>query len=74
MYSLLGYNIEIIPVPRNKNYTANPGETEVASDYVKEFILSKTEIVPDENISTSSSSNNNNNNEDNNVVEEEEED
>lgn len=73
MYSLLskarslsGYNIEIIPVPRNKNYTANPGETEVASEYVKDFILSKTEVIPDENLSTSSSSssssNNNNNN------------
>ena len=73
MYSLLkkaqylsGYNVEIVPVPRNKNYTANPGETEVASDYVKEFILSKTEVIPDENISTSTSSNNNNNNDNNN--------
>ncbi len=66
MYSLLrkaqylsGYSVEIIPVPRNKNYTANPGETEVASEYVKNFILSKTEVIPDENMSTSSSTSNN---------------
>lgn len=71
MYSLLmkarylsGYSVEIVPVPRNKNYTANPGETEVASDYVKEFILSKTEVIPDENLSTGNSNNNNNNNDD----------
>ena len=67
MYSLLrkaqyltSYGVEIIPVPRNKNYTANPGETEVASDYVKNFILSKTEVIPDEEMSSSSSNNNNN--------------
>lgn len=63
MYSLLRKaqyisNVEIIPVPRNKNYTANPGETEVASDYVKDFILSKAAVIPDESL-------NNNNNEDN---------
>ncbi len=80
LYSLLskaralsGYNIEIIPVPRNKNYTANPGETEVASEYVKEFILSKTEIIPDENISSGSSSGNNNNNVDEDEEDEDEE-
>ena len=73
MYSLLrkaqylsGYSVEIIPVPRNKNYTANPGETEVASEYVKNFILSKTEVIPDENMSTSTSTNNNNNNDEDN--------
>ncbi len=71
MYSLLKKaqyigGVEIIPVPRNRNYTANPGETEVASDYVKEFILSKTAIIPDENIST----NTNDNNDENNNVEE----
>lgn len=57
MYSLLRKaqyisNVEIIPVPRNKNYTANPGETEVASTYVKEFILSKSAVIPDEQINT----------------------
>ncbi len=66
MYSLLRKaqyigNVEIIPVPRNKNYTANPGETEVASEYVKEFILSKAAVIPDEQISTQTNQNNNNN-------------
>lgn len=69
MYSLLRKaqyisNVEIIPVPRNKNYTANPGETEVASDYVKEFILSKAAVIPDENISTSTNQNDTNIDED----------
>ena len=66
MYSLLrkaqyltSNSVEIIPVPRNKDYTANPGETEVASDYVRDFILSKTDVVPDEQIYTNSSNNNN---------------
>lgn len=35
-------------VPRNKAYTANPGETKVASEYVKNFILSKSATIPDE--------------------------
>ena len=54
MYLLLmkaGYvsknDIEIMPVPRNASYSANPGETSVASDYIKNFILSKTEVIPD---------------------------
>ncbi len=71
MYSLLkkaeflgGYSVEIIPVPRNKSYTANPGETEVASEYVKNFILSKTEVIPDESVSSSSNNSSTNNNED----------
>ncbi len=71
MYSLLRkaqylsrYSVEIIPVPRNKNYTANPGETEVASEYVRDFILSKTEVIPDEEISSSSNSNNDTDEED----------
>lgn len=73
MYSLLRKaqyisGVEIIPVPRNRDYTANPGETQVASDYVKEFILSKTAIIPDENISTGTDDNNDTN-EDNNVEE-----
>lgn len=53
MYLLLmkagyvGGDIEIIPVLRNKAYSANPGETLVASDYIKNFILAKTAIIPD---------------------------
>lgn len=74
MYSLLRKaqyisNVEIIPVPRNKNYTANPGETEVASSYVREFILSKSAVIPDEQISTNNQINNEENNENNNTEE-----
>lgn len=38
----------LVPVPRNKNYTASPGETEVVSDYVRQYILSKSATIPDE--------------------------
>ena len=53
MYLLLmkaGYikgNVDIIPVPRNASYSANPGETSVASDYLKNFILSKSIQLPE---------------------------
>jgi len=43
---------KLIPVPRNRNYTAQPGETEVVSEYVKSFILSKSATIPDEDITT----------------------
>ena len=33
-----GANIEILPVPRNQEYTAQAGATKVSSDYIKEFI------------------------------------
>ena len=55
MYSLLmkaGYvtsgHISIIPVPRNASYSANPGDTQVSSDYIKEFILNQSVMLPDE--------------------------
>ena len=55
MYSLLmkaGYvtsgNIEIIPVPRNASYSANPGDTQVSSEYIQEFILNQSVMLPDE--------------------------
>ena len=71
MYSLLRKaqyisGVEIIPVPRNKSYTANPGETEVASGYVRSYIESKAAIIPDEQIGTSTNSNNSNSNNNNN--------
>ncbi len=44
-------SIEIIPVPRNATYTENPGETQVTSEEVKNFILSKSAYV-EENITT----------------------
>lgn len=42
--------IEIVPVPRNASYTANKGETRESSTYLKNFILSKSAIIPDETI------------------------
>lgn len=39
---------EIIPVPRNKTYSQNPGETLVSSEYIQDFILSKTVILPEQ--------------------------
>lgn len=34
-------SIEIIPVPRNKNYSDKPGETQITSEEIKAFINSK---------------------------------
>ena len=72
MYDLLmkaeyisGASIEIIPVPRNASYSADPGETIVSSDYIRAFILSKSATIP-QNTTTSTNNNNNNNNENNN--------
>ena len=39
---------EIIPVPRNASYSANPGATVVSSEYIQDFILSKTVILPEQ--------------------------
>ena len=44
----IGYGLEIIPVPRNASYSANPGETRESSEYIKNFILSKTVILPED--------------------------
>ncbi len=40
--------VEVVPVPRNAAYSANPGETLVKSSYLKEFILAKTTYVPED--------------------------
>lgn len=76
MYELLmkagyitGSSIEIVPVPRNASYSANPGETNVSSDYIRSFILSKSATIPQNVITTQNNTNNNNpenNNNDNN--------
>jgi len=65
MYSLLmkaGYvtsgNIEIIPVPRNASYSANPGETQVSSEYIREFILDQSVMIPDEETETPNNNDN----------------
>lgn len=75
MYLLLmkaGYisgGVDILPVPRNASYSANPGETSVASDYIRNFILSKTATIPD-NVVTSTTTPNTNNNVTNNTNDE----
>jgi hypothetical protein len=43
---ITGSSIEIVPVPRNASYSANPGETYVSSDTIKDFILSKSAVIP----------------------------
>lgn len=77
MYSLLVKAQQVgdlEPVPRNRNYTADPGETEVVSDYVVQYVLSKSVTIPDENTSSGSNSNtttnntNSNNNTNNNTT------
>lgn len=40
-------SIEILPVPRNASYSANPGETEIKSVYLQNFILNKTYPLPE---------------------------
>lgn len=72
MYELLmkaefisGNSIEILPVPRNASYSANPGETNVSSDYIRSFILAKSATIP-QNVTTSTNQNNNNNDTNNN--------
>lgn len=71
MYELLmkagyitGSSIEIIPVPRNKSYSSNPGETVVSSDYIRNFILSKSATIP-QNVTTTTPTPDNNNNDNN---------
>lgn len=77
MFSLLkkaqyisGSSVEIIPVPRNASYSANPGETLVSSGYIRDFILSKSVALPDDVTTTTpttdGNTNNNANNENNN--------
>lgn len=39
--------LELIPVPRNLSYTANPGDTEISNNYLKEYIISKSAPVRD---------------------------
>lgn len=69
MYDLLmkaGYisssSIEIIPVPRNASYSANPGDTVVSSDQIRDFILSKSATVAQNTTTTNQITGNTNNN------------
>ena len=44
-----GYlNGELIPVPRNKSYSENPSATVVSSEYIQDYILSQTIILPEQ--------------------------
>ncbi len=36
---------ELVPVPRNKSYSLNPGPTEIASAYLQNFILSQVAVT-----------------------------
>ncbi len=51
---------EIIPVPRNKSYSEKPGATIVSSEYLQDFILSKTVILPEQTDNSIENGNNNN--------------
>ena len=69
MFSLLkkaqyisGSSVEIIPVPRNASYSANPGETNVSSVYIRDFILSKAVALPDEGSTNNTITDDDNNN------------
>lgn len=44
----------IIPVPRNKSYSANPGATKVSSSYLESYVKAQAAIIPDSSTSTSS--------------------
>ncbi len=59
-------DIELVPVPGNKSYTSEVGETTVSSEYLKQMIINKTAIIPDENVSGAGSCSNTNNNNSNN--------
>ncbi len=60
---ITGSSIEITPVPRNASYSANPGETLITSEQIKNFINAKSiSAVQDQPISSDDNGNNNNNN------------
>jgi len=40
--------VQIIPVPRNKKYSADPKATTISSDYIENYINSKSVSIPDE--------------------------
>lgn len=51
----------IVPVQRNKSYTENPSATEVSSEYLENFILSKTVVIPEKELPDLEDNNLNNN-------------
>jgi len=44
---------ELVPIRRDGSYTAEPGETEVSSSYVRSYVLSKFATIPDEDMPSS---------------------
>lgn len=42
-----GYSIKITPVPRSASYTQNPGETQISSQTLYNFIMSKAATIVD---------------------------
>ena len=59
---ITGSSIDIIPVPRNASYSANPGETVVSSDVIRDFILSRSVMLPQNTSTTNQNQANNNDN------------
>ena len=52
MYTLLSLadalsQVQLVPVPRNKTYTAEAGETQYESETLRNYILSKTVTITD---------------------------
>ena len=45
-------SIDIVPVPRNASYSTNREETEVESEFLKNYIIEKTVQIPDEEVGT----------------------
>ncbi|MBR5662975.1 MAG: hypothetical protein IKX00_04985 [Bacilli bacterium] len=40
--------IEMYPVPRNSSYSENPSATVIKSEYLKNYVLSKSAVIPNE--------------------------
>lgn len=46
LYDAQLLNFQIVPVPRNNSYSANPGQTEISNEYFRTLIRSKSAVVP----------------------------
>lgn len=58
---------DLVPVPRNKSYSENPGATEVSSSYLENFVLAQSVVIPNEGVSSGNNNNNNTGNTNNNT-------
>ena len=58
---------DLVPVPRNKSYSENPGATEVSSSYLENFVLAQSVVIPNEGVSSGNNNNNNIGNTNNNT-------